>query len=60
MAGPGQGMAQGADDPSTDEPGIAEPDLGLGRMHVHIDQFVRQVEEEGGGRMPVAGEEKSA
>ncbi len=37
--------------------GVAEPHLGLGRMHVDVDLLARHVQKERQHRMPPAGDE---
>ena len=57
VTGSGQGMAQGADNQATDKGGIAEADLGLGRMDIDVDLVGRQLDIQRHDRMTVTGEE---
>ena len=50
-------MAQAADDQPAHRGGIAEADLGLGRVDVDVDLVERDVEEQGRDRVAVAGDE---
>ena len=49
-------VAQAADDQPAHRRRIAEADLGLGRVDVDVDLLERDVEEQGGDRMAVAGD----
>ena len=50
-------MAQPADDQSAHRRRIAEADLGLGRVNVDVDLLERNVEEQSGDRVAVAGDQ---
>src|SRR5947209_20132324 len=47
-------LAEAADDQPANRRGIAEANLGLGRMHVDVDLLQRNVEEQGSDWMAVA------
>ncbi len=57
MAGGGQGVAQAADDQAAHQGRIAEPDLGLGRVDVDVDEQRVDLEEQHRRRVAVAGQE---
>jgi hypothetical protein len=57
VPGPGQRVAQAADDQAADQRRIAEPHLGLGRVDVHVDVGGSMLDEQGRRRMAVAGQE---
>ena len=52
-----QRVAQGADDQAAHQGGIAEPDLGLGRVDVDVDEKRIDVQEQGRRRVPVPRQE---
>ena len=57
MPGFGERMLQGADDQAAHDPGIAEPDLGLGRVDVDVDLGRRDLQKQGEQRVPVGCQE---
>ena len=57
MAGLVERVAEAADDQPANRAGIAEADLGLGRVDVDVDLVAREVEEQGEHRVAVAGEQ---
>ena len=57
MAGGGQRVAQAPDDQATHQGGVAEADLGLGRVDVDVDLERIDLDEQHGGGVAVAGEE---
>src|SRR3546814_4160901 len=56
MPRPVQRRAQPADDHAPDEPRIAEPHLGLGRVDVDVDEIGGNIQKQRGDGMPVARE----
>ncbi len=54
MPGARQRLAQRRDDEPARRRGVAEPDLGLGRVDVHVDEMRVAVDEERRRRVPVA------
>ena len=50
-------VAQAPDDQAAHQAGIAEADLGLGRVDVDVDLGRVELDVEGGDRMAVAGQE---
>ena len=57
MAGFVERVAEAADDQAADVAGIAEADLGLGRVDVDVDLLAGEVDEQRQHRMAVAGEQ---
>ncbi len=57
MPGLGQGMTQGRNDQSPRNARIAKPNLGFGRMHVHVHQRGVTIQKQRCRRVPVAGQE---
>ncbi len=57
MAGFVEGVAEAADDQAADVAGIAEADLGLGRVDVDVDLVAGEIDEQSEDRMAVAGEQ---
>ena len=49
--------AQAADDEAANRRRVAEPDLGLGGVHVDVDLVERDLDEQSGDRVAVTGEE---
>src|SRR6185312_13505934 len=52
-------VAKAADDEATDRRRVAEPNLGLGRVDVDVHFIERNLEEQRGDRVTVAGDEVS-
>ena len=53
-AGAGQRLADRAEDQAAHQAGIAEADIGLGRVDVYVDQCRIERDEQRGDRVPVA------
>ena len=52
-----QRLADRGHDQAAHQGGVAEPHLGLGRMHIHVDLFRRQIDEQSHHRMAVTRQE---